>query len=66
MVGRGGTVSVNGLPPGDFPPLIFDTMLNGIPVSGSIVGTHPENINVMFARMNHGGIEGRIVIGFAK
>ncbi|OAN63872.1 alcohol dehydrogenase AdhP [Sphingomonas sp. TDK1] len=39
MVGRGGTVSLNGLPPGDFPLSIFDTVLNGITVRGSIVGT---------------------------
>ncbi|WP_019939549.1 alcohol dehydrogenase AdhP [Bordetella sp. FB-8] len=39
MVGRGGTVSLNGLPPGDFPMPIFDTVLNGITVRGSIVGT---------------------------
>ena len=39
MVGRGGTVSLNGLPPGSFPLSIFDTVLNGITVRGSIVGT---------------------------
>ncbi|MGV0818350.1 alcohol dehydrogenase AdhP [Martelella sp. AMO21009] len=39
MVQRGGTVSLNGLPPGDFPLPIFDTVLNGITVRGSIVGT---------------------------
>ena len=39
MVDRGGTVSLNGLPPGDFPLPIFDTVLNGITVRGSIVGT---------------------------
>jgi propanol-preferring alcohol dehydrogenase len=39
MVGRGGTVSLNGLPPGNFPLSIFDTVLNGITVRGSIVGT---------------------------
>ncbi|MBC8740380.1 alcohol dehydrogenase AdhP [Paraburkholderia sp. UCT31] len=39
MVARGGTVSLNGLPPGDFPLSIFDTVLNGITVRGSIVGT---------------------------
>ena len=39
MVSRGGTVSLNGLPPGDFPLSIFDTVLNGITVRGSIVGT---------------------------
>ena len=39
MVDRGGTVSLNGLPPGDFPLSIFDTVLNGTTVRGSIVGT---------------------------
>jgi propanol-preferring alcohol dehydrogenase len=39
MVGRGGTVSLNGLPPGDFPLPIFDTVLNGVTIRGSIVGT---------------------------
>ena len=38
MVRRGGTISLNGLPPGSF-PLIFDMVLNGITVRGSIVGT---------------------------
>jgi len=39
MVARGGTVSLVGLPPGDFPLPIFDTVLSGITVRGSIVGT---------------------------
>lgn len=39
MVRRGGTVSLNGLPPGDFPLPIFDMVLRGITVRGSIVGT---------------------------
>ena len=39
MVRRGGTVALNGLPPGDFPINIFDTVINGITVRGSIVGT---------------------------
>jgi propanol-preferring alcohol dehydrogenase len=39
MADRGGTVSLNGLPPGDFSLSIFDTVLNGITVRGSIVGT---------------------------
>lgn len=39
MVRRGGTVALNGLPPGEFPLSIFDTVLNGITVRGSIVGT---------------------------
>ncbi len=39
LVRRGGTVSLNGLPPGQFPLDIFGMVLNGITVRGSIVGT---------------------------
>jgi propanol-preferring alcohol dehydrogenase len=39
MLNRGGTLSLNGLPPGDFPLSIFGTVINGITVRGSIVGT---------------------------
>ncbi|MBB5223276.1 propanol-preferring alcohol dehydrogenase [Amaricoccus macauensis] len=39
MVDRGGTISLNGLPPGTFPLDIFGMVLNGITVRGSIVGT---------------------------
>ena len=39
MVRRGGTVVLNGLPPGEFPVPIFDMVLNAITVRGSIVGT---------------------------
>lgn len=39
MLDRGGTLSLNGLPPGDFPLSIFGTVINGITVRGSIVGT---------------------------
>lgn len=42
MVRRGGTISLNGLPPGDFPLPIFETVLNGITVRGSIVGTRND------------------------
>ncbi len=42
MVRRGGTVALNGLPPGDFPLPIFSTVLNGITVRGSIVGTRRD------------------------
>lgn len=35
MLRRGGTLVLNGLPPGDFPLPIFDTVLNGITVRGS-------------------------------
>lgn len=42
MTRRGGTIALNGLPPGDFPLPIFDTVLNGITVRGSIVGTRQD------------------------
>ena len=42
MVRRGGTIALNGLPPGDFPLPIFSTVLNGITVRGSIVGTRRD------------------------
>ena len=42
MLDRGGTVALVGLPPGSFPLPIFDTVLNGITVRGSIVGTRAD------------------------
>ena len=36
---RGGTCVLNGLPPGEFPVSIFDVVLNGYTIRGSIVGT---------------------------
>ena len=39
FVARGGTVSLLGLPPGDFPLSVFNTVLGGITIRGSIVGT---------------------------
>nr|WP_211214083.1 alcohol dehydrogenase AdhP [Salisaeta longa] len=45
---RGATLVLNGLPPGDFPLPIFDTVLNGVTIRGSIVGTRndlQESIN---------------------
>ncbi|RDU54703.1 alcohol dehydrogenase AdhP [Helicobacter sp. MIT 01-3238] len=39
VVRRGGTVAMNGLPPGEFPVNIFDMILNGVTIRGSIVGT---------------------------
>lgn len=42
VVRRGGTIALNGLPPGDFQLPIFDTVLNGITVRGSIVGTRRD------------------------
>jgi D-arabinose 1-dehydrogenase-like Zn-dependent alcohol dehydrogenase len=42
VVRRGGTVAPNGLPPGHFLLPIFATVLNGITVRGSIVGTRRD------------------------
>ncbi|RLP67842.1 alcohol dehydrogenase AdhP [Mycetocola reblochoni] len=42
MVRRGGTVAINGLPAGDFPVNIFNTVLKGITLRGSIVGTRAD------------------------
>jgi alcohol dehydrogenase, propanol-preferring len=39
MLRRGGTCVLNGLPPGEFPVSIFDVVLNGYTIRGSIVGT---------------------------
>ncbi|HXJ33846.1 MAG TPA: alcohol dehydrogenase AdhP [Candidatus Eisenbacteria bacterium] len=42
MVRRKGTVSLVGLPPGDFPTPIFDVVLKRITIRGSIVGTRED------------------------
>ncbi len=42
MLRRGGTCSLVGLPPGDFPTPIFDVVLKRITVRGSIVGTRKD------------------------
>jgi propanol-preferring alcohol dehydrogenase len=42
IVRRKGTVSLVGLPPGDFPTPIFDVVLKRITVRGSIVGTRRD------------------------
>jgi len=39
MLLRGGACVLNGLPPGEFPVSIFDVVLNGYTIRGSIVGT---------------------------
>lgn len=89
IIRRGGTMVLNGLPPGKFDLSIFDMVLDGITVRGSIVGTRLdlkealdiaargkvkahisveplENINDIFDRMEHGKIDGRIVIDFKQ
>ena len=42
MLRRGGTMALVGLPPGDFPLPIFEVVLKGLTVRGSIVGTRND------------------------
>lgn len=42
MLRRGGTMSLVGLPPGDFPLPIFEVVLKGLTIRGSIVGTRMD------------------------
>lgn len=42
MLAPGGTMSIVGLPPGDFPLNIFDVVLNRKTIRGSIVGTRAD------------------------
>jgi alcohol dehydrogenase, propanol-preferring len=42
MLRRGGTCVLNGLPPGEFPVSIFEMVLNGYTLRGSIVGTRAD------------------------
>jgi propanol-preferring alcohol dehydrogenase len=42
MVRRKGTISLVGLPPGNFPTPIFDVVLKRITLRGSIVGTRKD------------------------
>ncbi len=47
MTRRGGTIVFNGLPPGDFPASIFDIVLRGLTVRGSIVGTRQDMVEAI-------------------
>ena len=42
MLRRGGTCTLVGLPPGDFPTPIFDVVLKRLTIRGSIVGTRKD------------------------
>jgi propanol-preferring alcohol dehydrogenase len=87
MVRRRGTVSLVGLPPGDFATPIFDVVLKRITIRGSIVGTRKdlaeavdfaiagkvrahlhtaklEDINRVFADLQAGRVDGRVVMSF--
>ena len=47
MTRRGGTIVFNGLPPGEFPAPIFDIVLKGLTIRGSIVGTRQDMIEAL-------------------
>jgi alcohol dehydrogenase, propanol-preferring len=47
MARRRGTIALVGLPPGDFPLPIFETVLNRITVRGSIVGTRQDMVEAL-------------------
>jgi propanol-preferring alcohol dehydrogenase len=89
VVRRRGTVSLVGLPPGEFPTPIFDVVLKRITVRGSIVGTRRDleeaiafavegkvraeiktaplsDINMIFANLKAGKIEGRVVLDLSQ
>ncbi|GJP10202.1 zinc-dependent alcohol dehydrogenase [Mycobacterium marinum] len=58
---RGGTIVFNGLPPGDFPAPIFDIVLKGLTIRGSIVGTRQDMAEALdfYARgLIHPTVEG--------
>lgn len=44
---RGGTIVLNGLPPGEFPVSIFGMVLDGLTIRGSIVGTRLDMIEAL-------------------
>ncbi|GAB3054930.1 alcohol dehydrogenase AdhP [Sediminivirga luteola] len=47
MTRRGATIVFNGLPPGDFPAPIFDIVLRGLTIRGSIVGTRQDMVEAL-------------------
>ncbi len=47
MSRRGGTIVFVGLPAGDFPADIFDTVLRGLTIRGSIVGTRQDMVEAL-------------------
>lgn len=54
-----GTMTLCGLPPGDFPLSIFDVVLNGKTVRGSIVGTRAD-----MAECLHFAAEGKVKVTY--
>ncbi|GAB2639780.1 alcohol dehydrogenase AdhP [Prescottella soli] len=47
MARRGGTIVFVGLPPGEVPTPIFDTVLEGLTLRGSIVGTRQDMVEAL-------------------
>lgn len=47
MTRRGGNIVFNGLPPGEFPAPIFDIVLKGLTIRGSIVGTRQDMVEAL-------------------
>lgn len=47
MMRPGGTVVLNGLPPGDFPLNIYDMVMRALTLRGSIVGTRYDNLRAL-------------------
>ena len=47
MARRKGTISLVGLPPGDFPTPIFDVVLKRLTIRGSIVGTRQDLVEAL-------------------
>ena len=47
MSRRGGTIVFNGLPPGEFSVSIFNVVLAGLTIRGSIVGTRQDMVEAL-------------------
>ncbi|WGH83246.1 alcohol dehydrogenase AdhP [Auritidibacter ignavus] len=47
MARRGGTIVFHGLPPGEFPAPIFDIVLKGLTIRGSVVGTRQDMVEAL-------------------
>ena len=80
MAKRGGTIVFNGLPPGEFPASIFDIVLKGLTIRGSLAEAidfyargkvKPDvsecsihDVNDVFKQLHDGSIDGRKVIRY--
>ena len=47
MARRAGTIVFNGLPPGEFPAPIFDIVLKGLTIRGSLVGDRQDQVEAL-------------------